>query len=62
MGKIRTFLAGLAAGAAAVFFSKKENRDLVVDKAKEAKEKIEEEAETVKNKANAAVKAAKKAK
>ena len=50
MGKLKYLLAGLAAGAAAVFFSDKKNRDKTVKKAKELKAKAAKEIESIKKK------------
>ena len=50
MGKLKYLLTGLAAGAAAVFFSDKKNRDKTVKKAKEIKSKAVKEIDTLKKK------------
>ncbi len=47
-GKLKYLLAGLAAGAAAVFFSDKKNRESTAKKAKELKGKAVKEIEKIK--------------
>lgn len=49
MGKAKSFLAGAAAGAAALFLSKKENRDLVAKKAKQLGKKAKDEVNVIKD-------------
>jgi len=50
MGKGRSFVAGALAGAAALFLSKKENRDKVAKKAKELGKEAKKEVAVVKEK------------
>lgn len=49
MGKGKSFLAGALAGAAALFLSKKENREMVAKKTRELGDKAKKEAGVIKD-------------
>jgi len=50
LSKLKYLIAGAAAGAAAVFFSDKKNREMTAKKAKQLKEKAVKEVEILKKK------------
>lgn len=56
MGKGKSFLAGALTGSAALFLSKKENRDLIAKKAKKIGNEAKKEAEAIKKKVTDAAK------